>query len=74
MIPLSALDVGRDVFDIVFVLKSDVEPTEIGYFLEIEQWDEYGIKVFINFTNSMLISKGLSEDEVICTVLNKNLF
>jgi hypothetical protein len=35
MIPLSALDVGRDVFDIVFVLKSDVEPTEIGYFLEI---------------------------------------
>jgi hypothetical protein len=35
MIPLSALDVGRDVFDIIFVLKSDVEPTEISYFLEI---------------------------------------
>jgi len=35
LIPLSALDVSRDIFDFIFVLKSDVEPEEVKYFLEI---------------------------------------
>lgn len=38
LIPLSALDVTRDVMDITLVLKSDVELEDIEYFLEIKNW------------------------------------
>lgn len=60
--------------DFVFVLNSKVNPEDIKFFLEIMAWDEYGMELFINFTNPLLISQGIEKDQVICKVLNKNLF
>lgn len=62
MIPLSELDVQRDFFDFIFILKSEVDPAEIKYFLEITYWDEYQVNVFMNFSNPLLISKGIFKD------------
>jgi len=74
LIPLSSLDVSRDIFEFVFVLKSDVQPEDINYFLEVTKWNEYGMDVFVNFTNPLLISRGKLQDEVICKIKNKGLF
>ena len=74
LIPLSALDVNRDIMDFSFVLKSDVDPEEIKYYLDITKWGEYTMDVFINFTQPLIISKGTEMDGVICKILNKDLF
>jgi hypothetical protein len=39
LIPLSELNVARDVMDFIFILKSDIEESEIEYYLEILEWE-----------------------------------
>ena len=56
------------------MLKSDVEPEMVEFYLQLEEWTEYGMLVFINFTNPLIISKGLRPDQVIVKVLEKSLF
>ena len=58
LIGLDDLDVTRDVLDIMFLLKSDIEPEDIKYYLMIHEWTPNHIKVFINFTNPLIISQG----------------
>lgn len=58
----------------MFVLNSGVNPDDIKFFLEITDWNEQGMELFINFTNPLLISQGILKDQVICKVLNKKLF
>lgn len=60
--------------DIQLVLKSDEEVENIEYFLEIKNWTQEFMDVHINFTDPLLISKGLKLDEIICKILNKDLF
>lgn len=38
-IPLSQLDVTRDICSVRFILSSDIEPESIKYYLEIKKWD-----------------------------------
>lgn len=60
--------------DIQLILKSDIEIENIEYFLEVKNWTTVSMDVFINFTDPLLISKGRFLDEVICKVLNRDLF
>jgi hypothetical protein len=39
LIPLSELNVARDIMEIIFILKSDVEESDIEYYLEILEWE-----------------------------------
>jgi hypothetical protein len=57
-----------------FILKSNIEVTDIEYYLEILEWEPESMKVFINFTKPLLISKGLNPDTVVCKIKNNNLF
>ena len=59
LIPLSALDVQRDIMDLEFVLRSDLKIEDVKFYLSITEWTEYEMQVFVNFTNPLLISQGL---------------
>ena len=65
LIPLSALDVTRDVLDIDFQLSSDNDPSDIKYFLEITSWELEEMKVQVNFSDPLMISRGVKPDRVI---------
>ena len=64
LIALDDLDVTRDIFDLKFLLKSDMEPEDIKYFLLIQDWTPTELKVKVNFTNPLLISNGQFRDSV----------
>jgi hypothetical protein len=44
--------------NITFVVKSDVDPSEIEYYLMLEKWEIDDLWVRINFTQPLLVSKG----------------
>ena len=67
-IPLSQLDVTRDICSVRFILSSDIEPESIKYFLEIKKWDENGVEIGVNFTNPLLISRGEGRDLMEITI------
>jgi len=68
------INVARDVVDFKFVMKSDEEPDEVKYFLSILDWTELDLKMYINFTEPLTISKGRNKDAIICSFKNPNLF
>ena len=68
------INVARDVVDFQFIVKSDEDPDEIKFFLNIVEWSERSIELFINFTSPLVISKGRNNDAIICNFKNPNLF
>ena len=73
-IPLSQLDVTRDIFSLRFILASKIDPKTIKYFLQINRWDETGLDVFVNFTDPMQISRGDNRDFVEISIKKPELF
>jgi hypothetical protein len=43
---------------IFFVMKSDVDPSDIEYYLILEKWESNDLWVRINFTEPLLVSRG----------------
>lgn len=74
LISFSEIDVARDLMDFTFVLRSDIETDDLKYYLSLADWTETHLDVLVNFTEPMLISKGLVSDQVIITIKNKNMF
>lgn len=58
----------------MFLLRSKINPSEVKFYLELKSWTEEGMDVFVNFIDPLLISRGVSPDEVICKVVNRDLF
>ena len=56
LISVDQLDVTRDVLDLKFIVKSDIDPTTIKYYLHMREWTENHLKIFINFTDPFQIS------------------
>ena len=56
--PLSELNIQRDIIEFIFVQKSGEGDKKIEYGLDLDHWTEEGIGVKINFKNPLLISKG----------------
>ena len=52
-ITLDEIDLTRDIMDIKFYLKSDIEEKDIKYFLKIEEWSEDTFKILIDFMEPM---------------------
>ena len=74
LISLSEINVQRDVMDVNLVINSDVNPKDIKYFLSITEWNEEGIKVLMNVTTPLLISKGVKRDQAVIRIKNPLLF
>lgn len=74
MIPLSSLDVTRDVLDFSLMMRSGVDPADVDFTLLITNWTSEGLTIQANFTHPFQISAGFNEDIVICKIKNQNLF
>lgn len=71
---LNQIDVSRDLIDFSFILNSDVESDKVEFTLMLTEWEESQLKIQINFTDPLIISKGISPDQVLCRVKRRDLF
>jgi hypothetical protein len=55
----------NSIANFIFVVKSDIEPSDLQYFLTLEQWSERDMWIRINFTEPLYVSKGKYNDAVI---------
>lgn len=74
MISYDQIDVGRDLIDFSFILNSEEEQRDIQFTLALKDWQEESLQVQVNFTDPLIISKGLSLDQVLCRVRRRDLF
>jgi hypothetical protein len=74
LIALSDIDVYRDIMDFKFVLKSDIDPEEIKFNLILDDWTDKDMRIKINFTDPLDVSRGLSLDSMIIKIKNPDLF
>jgi hypothetical protein len=72
LIPLSALNVERDILEFFFILNSDEE--QIEFFIEMKEWTETQMTLNLNFTNPMQISRSNIPDVAVVKIKNKQLF
>jgi hypothetical protein len=72
LLGVSELDVQRDVVDLTFITETDQETNPIGYYLDMEKWDENGIGIKVNYTDPLMVGKG--NDQVMTTLKNPDLF
>jgi len=47
---VSEIDVSRDIMQVRFILKSQVDVDKIQYYLGLSEWTEDGLKLFFNFS------------------------
>ena len=73
LLAIDTIDVSN-ILNLHFVLKSKVNPRDIIYSLELKEWTEKTIGIFINFTNPLLISMGNKPDTVFCIIYNPKMF
>jgi hypothetical protein len=52
--------------------ETDQESNPIGYFLDMEKWDESGLGIRINYTDPLQVGKG--NDQIMTTLKNPDLF
>ena len=48
-IPLDKLDVTKSIFGIKFFLKSDVQPEQLQFYIEVKKWTPKGIDIEFDF-------------------------
>ena len=58
---LDSIDIGK-IFGIYYVMKSDVAPEAIEFFLNLEKWEGSDVWLRVNFTQPLLVSKGGLKD------------
>ena len=74
LVELNQLDVSRDLFELQFVLKSELEPEDIKYYLEIDKWTPKEVRILVNFTDPAMVSKGMERDTIYIKVKNSDMF
>jgi len=57
-VPLSEINLQRDIIGFTFVQKSGEDAGKIEYSLTLDHWTEDGMGVKMNFTNPLTVSKG----------------
>lgn len=69
---VAELDVQRDVVDLTFITETDQETNPIGFSLEMEDWNENGIGIKVNYDDPLMVGKG--NDQIMTTLKNPDLF
>lgn len=70
---LDDIDVGS-IFDVTMASKGDEGSKAAEFFLNIQEWTEDGLKLKMNFTNPLSVSKGRNSDALIIKIKNPSLF
>ena len=73
-IALADINVPRDVLDFQYVFRQDEEPTNFTYGLQLTEWTPTYLKVQIDFSKPLMVSRGELEDEIVVVVMDKKLF
>lgn len=73
-VDLQEIDVDRDILEILLEINSNVDPNDIQYSLEITDWTEKNMKLHLNFTNPLMVSKGLIPDVIFAKIKNTHMF
>lgn len=68
------IDVARDLVDVTFLMKSDVDPASIEYTVALKEWSATDIKFKFNFSNPLLLSRGEEQDAVLLKLKNPEMF
>jgi hypothetical protein len=55
-------------------MKSDIDPQEMEYYLELIDWTADGLDFKIHFTDPLLTSSGEMNDEVMIYITKPRLF
>ena len=74
LLSLDTIDLERDVFGITYVVNSETDLSEISYYIEITEWTDKKMELAINFTNPLVVSKGIKKDLMMLTIKNPLLF
>ena len=53
---LSNIDVSRDMLNLDFILKSETNPRDVKYSLELKEWSSKKVGIQVNFTDPLSIS------------------
>ena len=70
---MAAIDVD-DLLDVKFIMKSDVDPESIKYYLQIKEWTPEAMDIGISFKDPQLISMGNERDTVFISFKDPALF
>ena len=74
MVAYDELDLTRDILELDFIMKSDVDPSTIGYNIILHEWTASYIDIELNFTNPLVLSIGEEPDTVFVKIKNPALF
>ena len=70
---MNQIDV-KAIVDVKFVLKSDLDPKDIKYYMTIKKWDSKNIQIKMNLTDPSMISQGPERDTIYFKFKNPELF
>jgi hypothetical protein len=63
-----------EIVDVTMAQKSDEDPEKAGFTLIVNDWTEDGLKLKMNFTNPLSISKGRNQDALLVKIKNPAMF
>lgn len=63
-----------EIVDVTMAQKSDEDPEKAAFTLKVHDWTEEGLKLKMNFTDPLAISKGRNQDALIIKIKNPALF
>jgi hypothetical protein len=62
------------IVDVIMAQKSDEDPEKAAFTLIVNDWTEDGMKLKMNFTNPLAISKGRNQDALLIKIKNPAMF
>ena len=74
LMPLSEVDVTRDLLDISLIKRNSEMEVVLEFYLSLLEWTENQIIVNVNFTDPTLVSQGIDEDQVVVALKYPFLF
>ena len=72
---LNSKSINVDKFiGIQFIMKSDLDPSQIEYYLTLDEWNTDKVTLKVIFAEPLLVSKGVSRDSVSVEIKEPSLF
>lgn len=60
--------------ELMFLLNRETDNPNIEFYSELKEWTEDAMAIEVNFTNPLIVSKGIRPDQIILKVKNTDLF
>ena len=74
LVSMQDINVARDVVSFQYVFRQDQEPKNFTYALTLIEWTPINMKVEIDFSKPLMVSRGNLQDEIVLVVKDRKLF